>query len=163
LVVLTLIAALAAIVVGAGRRALEAGRVARAQAELAALAAALEAYRLHHGDYPRTGDHHTLVQALLGRLDPTGTVIEPAGRAWLELSKFGLDPAAVTAATAVELLDPWGQPYRYAYRTLANWTNSSFVLHSHGPDGAGASALAPGGYFDDGAAENADNVVANRL
>lgn len=162
LVVLTLIAALTAIVLGVGRRATETGRVARAKAELAALAAALEAYRLQHGDYPRTGDHATLVQALLGRVGPTGAPLEPAGRAWLELAKFGLDKADAATGTSPELLDPWGQPYRYAYRTLANWTNPSFVLHSSGPDGRDGATLVSGGFLDLSAAGSADNLVANR-
>jgi len=52
LAVITIIAILAGIVIGVGRRASEAGKTARAKAELAALSAALETYKRTYGDYP---------------------------------------------------------------------------------------------------------------
>lgn len=52
LVVLGLISILGGLLLGVGSYAFEAGRVSRARAELAALAAALDAYRAAYGDYP---------------------------------------------------------------------------------------------------------------
>jgi len=162
LAVITVLAILTGLVVGMGWRAVESGRVARARAELAALAVALEAYKRQYGDYPRTDDAARMLQALLGRLGPTGTAL--AGRPLLEPARYArvgsLDP--FTDDTAL-LADPWDRAYRYAYRVPASgWTNPSFVLWSAGPDGRDVALLATGGYPDPAAADNADNFWANR-
>lgn len=171
LAVLAIVAILTSIVLGSGRRASEAGKTARAKAELAALSAALESYKLQHGDYPRTSDNATLVQSLIGKLGPTGTPLAFAGRIHLEVAKFSfalashpnvaasVDPFATSAAL---IIDPWGQPYRYTYKSATPWTNPSFILYSAGPDGADAPALLAGGFPDTAATANADNLYANR-
>lgn len=160
LVVIALIAILAGLVIGVGRRASEMGKVARTKAELAALSTALETYKLSLGDYPRTGDGAQLVQALLGRKGPTGQDI--AGRSLLEFARFtfanSADPAANPAAMPV---DPWGQPYVYAYRTITPWNNSSYVLYSAGPDASDFSRLLAGGFPDASNPANLDNIQAN--
>src|SRR5260221_3154092 len=108
LVVITLIASLAGLVISVGRRASEAGKVARARAELASLATALETYKRACGEYPRTGDGARLVQALLGRNGPTDQAV--TGRSLLEVARFtfanSADPISDPAAVPV---DPWGQ------------------------------------------------------
>lgn len=161
---------LTGIVIGVGRRASEAGKVARAKAELAALSAALEGYRRQYGDYPRTTDNPTLLQSLIGKLGPTGSALNPLGRVQLEIAKFTVASPS-TPDTAVDpfsnasgqLLDPWGQPYRYAYAARSTgWMNPSFVLYSIGPDGAESATLLSGGFIDVAADANADNVIANR-
>lgn len=162
LAVITLIAVLAGLVLGVGRRASESGKSARARAELAALSAALENYRRLHGDFPQTDDEPRLLQSLIGKRGPTGLAVN--GRAMLELARFttagALDPFSNAAA---ELIDPWGQPYVYAYKKPASgWTNSGYVLHSAGPDGRDSAALQPGGFVDPIPPENADNIQANR-
>lgn len=162
LAVLLILGILAALVIGVGRRAVESSRVTRAQAELAALAGALEAYRRSFGDYPRTDNSAVLLQSLLGRRDPAGAPLE--ARAVLDLAALTAsteqDPAADPAA---RLLDPWGQPYLYAYRVPAEgWLNSAFVLYSAGPDRRVTSALRPGGFPDQAAPGNGDNLHANR-
>ena len=157
LVVLALVAALAGLVLGAGRRAVEAGKCARARAELAVLATALAGYQRAYGDFPRTGDAAVLLQALLGRRDPTGAAC--AGRAVIDVERFTIAEARDPSVDATaELADPWGRPYRYAYRSLMPWTNPEFVLYSRGPDGRDAPALVPGGFPDETAPENADNI-----
>lgn len=163
LAVISIIALLAAIVIGVGRRATETGRTARARTELAALAAALEDYRRAFGDYPQTDDGAQLLQALSGRRGPHDTAI--AARSLLEISRFkttdSRDP--FTDSTAV-LIDPWDRAYRYLYKVpVAGWTNSSYVLYSSGPDGQASPTLLTGGFPDDTAAGNADNLHANRF
>jgi general secretion pathway protein G len=150
--VITIIALLAGLVIGVGRRAAESGKVARARAELAVLGAALESYKRTHGDYPRTEDEAQLLRALLGRRGP---VAEKAidGRALIETARF-------TIAGDV-LLDPWGQSYVYFYKTTAPWSNSSYVLYSAGPDGRENPRLLAGGFPDAAGAGNADNIHAN--
>ncbi len=150
--VITIIALLAGMAIGTGRRAAESGRIARARAELAVLGAALETYRRTHGDYPRTDDAAQLLRALLGRRGPVADA-DIAGRALIEPDRFTI--------TGGVLLDPWGQAYVYAYKTTAPWNNPGFVLYSAGPDGRENRRLLAGGFPDAGAVENADNLPAN--
>jgi prepilin-type N-terminal cleavage/methylation domain-containing protein len=161
LTVLTIIAGLAGIVVGVGRRVVETGRVARAKAELAVLAAALEDFRRDEGDFPRTANPAQLLQCLLGRRGPRD---EPmAGRSLLDIARFatlaGADPLVDAAAV---LVDPWDGPYRYAYKSQEPWRNSGYVLYSAGPDRRDSGALLPGGLIDSAPPENADNIYADR-
>ena len=148
LAVISLIAVLAGIVLGVGRRASEAGKTARAKAELAALAAALESYRGAYSDYPQTDNEARLLQSLIGRRGPGNAVIN--GRVLLEAARFttagSRDPFSDSSAV---LVDPWGQAYVYAYRTgPSDWTNPAYVLYSIGPDGRDSAALLPGGFAD---------------
>jgi general secretion pathway protein G len=161
LAVIGVIAILTGIVIGVGRYTLENGRATRARAELAALAAALAQYRAAHGDYPRTNEPAHLLQSLIGRRDPAyGAMTAPP---LLELAKFstGADQDPFTQELA-ELVDPWGHPYRYAYKSSAPWNNSSYVLYSVGPDGLDTGTLPGGGFPDLAAPGNADNLYANR-
>ncbi len=160
--VLALVAVLAGMVLGAGRRAAEAGKTARAKAELAALSAALEGYRREYGDYPQTDDAARLLRSLTGRRSPVNAAIN--ARPTLELARFtttgALDPLGNAPAV---LTDPWDQPYVYAYRVpAAGWVNHSYVLYSVGPDGTAYRTLLPGGFPDAARAENVDNLYANR-
>lgn len=152
------IAILTGIVIGVGRRANEAGRLSRARAELSVLAAALESYRAAHGDYPRTADPAQMLQALLGRRRPD--MSETTGRAFLEPGRLALSGDPFASASA-QVLDPWEQPYRYAYKAIPGWTNPTYVLASAGPDQTGTPNLRPGGFPDVAAPRNADNLYAN--
>ncbi len=158
--VIGIIAILTSLVIGVGRRASESGKIARARAELAALSAALDSYKLAHGDYPRTDLPARLLQSLIGKRGPAYQSV--TGRALIEATKFStaaaLDPFASESA---ELVDPWEQPYRYAYKSQM-WTNPSYVLYSAGPDGNDTATLLTGGYADYSAGGNADNFHANR-
>jgi len=161
LTVIAIVAILASIVFGLGRRVSESGRVSRSIAELATLGVALEGYKQVHGDYPRTDDAARMLQALIGRRDPLMNSMQ--GRALLDLAAFVTemqrDPFVDEDA---RLTDPWGHPYHYAYRSVVPWTNAGYVLYSAGPDGAAAPALLAGGYPDLGALVNHDNIHANR-
>jgi len=155
------------LVLGVARRATEASRGARAQAELAALASALEAYRAAVGDYPRTDNPTAFLHALLGRLDPAGQSHVVARAPFLDSARFTIarpgnpdlprDPSIDPEAM---LLDPWGQPYRYAFKTLMSWKNPAFVLYSAGPDGVDDASLLAGGFVNRTAAANLDNLEA---
>jgi len=168
LAVITIVALLAGLMLGVGRRASEAGKISRAKAELAALSAALESYRRTYGDYPRTDDEARLLQSLLGKIGPRDVLIN--GRALLETARFVIarpaspdTPADSFSETGAVLLDPWSQPYVYVYKVPAGgWTNSGYVLYSLGPDGKDTPALLPGGINDSTPRENADNLHANR-
>jgi prepilin-type N-terminal cleavage/methylation domain-containing protein len=161
LTVIAIVAILSTIVFGLGRRVSESGRISRTGSELATISVALERYRQVHGDYPRTDDAAQMLQALIGRRDPLMNAIQR--RALLDLAAFVTemqrDPFTDEGA---RLVDAWGHPYHYAYRTIGSWTNASYVLYSAGSDGAASPALLAGGYPDQGASENHDNIYANR-
>ncbi len=169
LAVITLIAVLAGLILGAGRRAVEAGKVARTKTELAVLSAALEEYRRIYGDYPQTDDEASLLQALIGRRGPAAEA-GVSGRSLIELARFVITrpatpdaPADPFADASAVLLDPWSRPYVYLYKfPVSGWTNAGFVLYSVGPDGKDWAALLPGGLVDTTPQENADNIYANR-
>jgi prepilin-type N-terminal cleavage/methylation domain-containing protein len=147
LAVIALLALLGGILLGASRHAIEAGRAARARAELAA-------------DYPQTDGGAQLLQSLIGRRGPRNTILSAPVRSQLDLSQFttanALDPNTDMSAV---LVDPWGRPYRYAYKVPpSSWRNSSYVLYSLGADGLDARALLVGGFIDQSAPSNADNI-----
>jgi general secretion pathway protein G len=159
LVVLGLIAVLAGWLFTGGRRVGEAGRIARARAELAVLAGALDNYQRACGDYPRTVDAAQMLQALLGRRDPDNALIDRRG--FLELRRFttgeNRDPYTDTQAM---LVDPWGHAYRYAYKAPTPWINPDYVLYSAGADGKDAADLLPGGFVNPDRPENTDKLFA---
>ena len=98
LAVVALLALLSVLLLGAARRIGEVGRIARAKAELAVLAAALENYQRLYGDYPQTDDPAQLLQSLLGRLGPRNNV--SSTRSWLTLARYR------TALSRDPLVDP---------------------------------------------------------
>jgi len=160
LAVITIIAILSGVVVGLGRRASESGRVSRTRAELAALSVALEDYRRVCGDYPRGDEAGQLLQSLIGRRDANGAGLSV--RHFIDPAKFSTDQALDPEASAEAVLtDPWGRPYRYAYRSQSPWANPAFVLYSAGPDGRDSGVLLPGGFANRDHPANADNLWAD--
>ncbi|HVT74668.1 MAG TPA: prepilin-type N-terminal cleavage/methylation domain-containing protein [Lacunisphaera sp.] len=181
LAVLGLIAILAGIVIGSGRRAIEAGQVARARSELAALAGALEAYRQAYGSYPSVAPDATvgaaesgrqLYAALTGGRGPAlgAAAFARPQRTFVATARFSLAVREANDA-ANHFLDPWGNPYHYAFLgTAAGWRNPGFILFSAGPDGMATMPVPHDGIldatFDDsrqnGQPVNADNLYAQR-
>lgn len=162
LAVLTILALLGAVMLGAGRRVSETGRVAQARTELAAIAAGLEAYQRRYGDYPRTADAGELLDSLSGRRAPDGSAI--IGRACLHRACFRIgEDAGGEGSSGPTLLDPWQRSYVYVFRVpAAGWENASYVLYSRGPDGRHDRTLRPGGFADPTAAPNLDNLYPTR-
>jgi len=160
LLVSALVAILGGMLLATGRHARDRGRVSRASVELATLSAALETYYLVQGDYPRTDQCASMVQALVGRRGPTGELI--VARPVIDVGRFtfgaGGDPFLDETA---ELCDPWGSPYRYAYKSMVPWSNPGFVLFSAGPNGLADAALLAGGFPDPALPGNDDNLWAN--
>ena len=161
LVVIGIITVLAGLVIGGGSRAVEAGRIARARTELAVLSSALEEYRRACGDYPQTDDAARLLQSLIGKRGPTNSLI--TGRCLLEISRFtiGQSRDPFSDSTAI-FIDPWDEPYRYAYKSELPWSNPSYVLYSSGADRSVSPALLTGGFADVSSPLNADNLHADR-
>lgn len=110
------------------------GDSSRANAEIEAISVALEAYRMHFGDYPQARNPRQLFDALDGKLGPgvTPAVLNPPARPFLQAGQFSLG-----SDTLPELLDPWDNPYQYRYisREPPATTGSGYTLFSKGPDG----------------------------
>lgn len=154
LVVVAIVGLLGSLLLVAQSGVRERAAISRARAELGLLAEALERYRATHGDYPwmpaagsSTGG---LADALAG--------VFAAGEARL--------PEDL-------LIDPWGTPYIYRYRSADGdaWERRGYLLLSLGPSGARAAGrgefesagvpangLLPADYHEQGDAH--DNIVA---
>lgn len=131
LVALGIVAALAGLAFGGGRHALGTARVARARAELAVVAVALDAHRVRHGVDPRSPDPAAFLAALAA---------PAAGRAFLDCARFTVvhpatgRPADPRHESRAVLADPWGRPYLYAPPDPARGVGRG-RLFSAGPDG----------------------------
>lgn len=145
LATLALIGALAAIACGVVASTMARSALLRAEADLSAIATALEAYQRHYGDYPRTTDPVRLLESLTGTRGPAGGTT--TGPDFIGTA-VGLSPEASSV-----MQDPWGNAYRYRYD--ASW-NGEYVLWSAGPDGRDESGA--DGRPAPGSAVNADNV-----
>jgi prepilin-type N-terminal cleavage/methylation domain-containing protein len=180
LTVIAIIGILAGITFGVVGGVKERARISNSRSELAALTAALEAYKRQYGDYPQTGPYTAstppttasstnvpgyLFNALGGKLGPKRDPIN--GKASIELAKFRLmDAAALPATTGVTsvdnaLLDQWDRPYIYSYRDNGagpdvSWKNPTYILLSAGPDGR--IDLPANGLINKNSADNLDNV-----
>jgi prepilin-type N-terminal cleavage/methylation domain-containing protein len=168
LAVIALVAILSGSVLGLAYGAHERTAVARAKAEMAVLALAIEAWRDQYGDYPAASDPAEFYESLTGRRGPQHGVLDPPGHTFIEAGRLTLKTADAVAPGNV-LLDPWGQPYHYVYftRLLGGSLTPGYVLFSGGPDGRvkpddppSSGALA--GVPDVSAPENADNVYSNQ-
>jgi prepilin-type N-terminal cleavage/methylation domain-containing protein len=188
LMVIGIIAILAAITFGVVKGVNERAAIRQAQTELSSLSQALEAYKLQYGDYPQAGTgaaapnattagtsttQYVLFNSLVGKLGPKGAAI--AGKSFVEISRFTLfssvaaDMPLATGNSPVAnvFLDPWGRQYAYYYKASAttNPTWTSYILLSAGPDGnvgIGTPNATTGVYAISNAAQESDNIYANR-
>lgn len=160
LTVIAIVGVLVSITIGITRGVHQRSQLGRAKADLAALASALERYKLQYGDYPWTPDPGVsgapdggavLFNALVGNIGPKGytSLFDPRQRSFVELSRFTLasNAAADLPASGPTVFltnwfnDPWGKWYYYVYRPKwatggsPNWDSPSYLLYSHGPDG----------------------------
>jgi len=179
LTVLAIIGILVALVLSVARGVFEHAREAQADAEMTSLAQALTQYKLQYGDYPHIEDDPGnskggLADALTGKVGPTGvsmgTNVQSWGKSYLDLTKFHFsNPSQIeTTAGVCEILDPWGNQYRYIYKaqgiTGTAWKNPGYLLYSAGPDGLSNDSLTsggqPGGYSNTSDPLNLDNLYA---
>ena len=124
LVVISIIAVLASLVLAASGSVQKKGARSRAEAEIAALGAALESYKADNGDYPSnstSANNSNLVTALM----PTN-----GGKIYFEFK-----PKYVTNTG---FLDPFRNPYGYIYTNGSpnNGTNN-YDLWSTSGDSSG--------------------------
>jgi general secretion pathway protein G len=131
LVAIGIVATLAGLAFGGGRHALGNARVARARAELAVIAVALDAHRARHGADPRAADPVELLAALAesGR----GRTGLDCGRLTVVHADTG-QPSDPRHEPRAVLADPWGRPYVYSPPDPARGIGRG-RLFSAGPDG----------------------------
>lgn len=100
LIVISIIAILASLVLSAAGYVQKKGARSRAEAEIAALEAALESYKADNGDYPSNANSVSSL-ALLTNLMPS------SGKVYFEFKSKETNSSGA--------LDPFGNPYRYIY------------------------------------------------
>ncbi len=109
LVVITIIAILAGLTLSTMGYVQKKGARSRAEAEIAALSAAIDSYKLDFGDYPPMSASNTTTAGVYSNLCPTG-----GGKVYFE-------PTA-GMVTNSKFIDPWGADY--LYRTGSAATNN---------------------------------------
>ena len=115
LVVIAIIAILASLVLSTAGYVQKKGATSRAEAEIAALSAALESYKADMGDYPLSATFpNTSVAAntLYGVLSPS------SNKVYFEFSK------GMTSSTGI--VDPFGTVYYYSYPGRTNRSGTNF-------------------------------------
>lgn len=92
----------------------------RAEAEIAALSAALESYKADNGDYPvgTNGNPNTITSTGTANAFLRAALAPSTGKVYFEFSK-GMGTNSNIADTNQAILDPFGEGYGYYY------TNSS--------------------------------------
>ena len=166
LTVIAVIAILAAITFGISAGVYQRQARTKAQAELSALASALESYRAQHGMYPPTDNAEKFLQALANRLtwksDGSEGLEEESHdprRGFVDPSKFdvaGLTDSNDFGESGQTFVDPWGRNYYYEYSTDDSWNRFGFILFSLGPDGKVEDPI--NGIIDKEAENNPDNI-----
>lgn len=106
LVVISIIAILAALTLGTVAYVQKKGMRSRAEAEVAALNAAIESYKLDYGEYPSS---NSLASELTAK----------AGVKGVNTNKVYFEPRK-GMVTNNQILDPWGVPYNYTTNPTVN-------------------------------------------
>ena len=139
LIVMAIIIVLAGLIIGTSGYVQKKGARSRAEAEIAAMSAALESYKADNGIYPSftasTGGGHALYQALTGDGDDaiggsqSSTGTPPAGaKSYMSLRPNMVKPNPPNASARV--VDPWVFDYEYL---SPGKVNPTFDLWSTGP------------------------------
>lgn len=115
LVVITIIAILAALVLSTAGGIQDKAARSRAQSEIAALGAALESYKADNGDYP-TGTFNTNAT---GNKFVVTNLMPSTGKVYFEF------PKNMTNSNG-DMIDPWGVTYGYQYPGNTNRSGSNF-------------------------------------
>jgi type II secretion system protein G len=103
LIVIAIIAVLAGLVLGAAGNVQKKGARSRAEAEIAAIGAALESYKADNGDYPSNSTTANNLLLLAALMPPSG-----GGKVYYEFK-----PKWTNASYGA--LDPFGNAYCYIY------------------------------------------------
>lgn len=118
LVVVAIIAILAGLVLQTAGFVQKKAATSRAEAEIAALSAALESYKADMGDYPRlTNDAPATNNAILrAALSPNGSnALNTLNKVYFEFPGRMNPGGTSSTATNLAVLDPFGEGYGYRY------------------------------------------------
>jgi general secretion pathway protein G len=106
LVVIAIIAILAGLILNTAGYIQQKGRTSRAEAEMAALAVALENYKTDNGDYPK-GTNVSGVGAPTDNSFLLNSLMPNTGKVYFEFNK--------SMTNAGNIVDPFGENYGYQY------------------------------------------------
>lgn len=118
LVVIAIIAILAGLILSTAGYIQKKGAMARAEAEIAALSAALESYKADNGDYPagKDGIPSSTAAPTNGNNFLITNLMPDSGKVYFEFSK-GMTSGG-------NIVDPFGEQYGYYYQTNSSSSNS---------------------------------------
>lgn len=178
LVVISIIAALASLILVGSGHALQDDKVMRTRAELAVLCVALEEFRRVYGDYPHvdpdaTEEGYSAGESLFAALDGWRDSSASSGyfptkrKSFIDRTAHKLQSATFNGDSGLCLLDPWENAYRYVYQPGGGWARSGYLLVSKGADGQMSLPLPINGLIGDaflavsvyGRTVNADNIM----
>jgi len=113
LVVIAIIAILAGLILSTAGFIQRKGATSRAEAEIAALSAALESYKADNGDYPAgtNGLPTSTAAPTSGNIFLVTNLMPASGRVYFEFSKGMLS----TNSNTTNIVDPFGEQYGYVY------------------------------------------------
>ncbi len=117
LVVITVIAILAGLVLQTAGYAQKKGARSRAEAEIAALSAALESYKADNGDYPEgtNGNPNTKTSTGTDNAFLRAALAPDSRKVYVEFTKGMAGSNTYSTATNQAVLDPFGEGYGYYY------------------------------------------------
>ena len=126
LVVMAIIAILAGLVLSTAGYVQKKGATSRAEAEVAALSAALESYKADMGDYPTGTNSGSTATAApnKGNTFLFTNLMPPIGSGGKVYFEFNNNMLSKTAPT--NILDPFGEQYGYQYPGDPNRSGSNF-------------------------------------
>jgi len=122
LVVIAIIAILAGLILSTAGYVQKKGATSRAEAEVAALSAALESYKADNGDYPSgvNGSPSSVNAPTNGNAFLLTNLMPVSGKVYFEFNK-GMTNAG-------NIVDPFGEQYGYYYQTNSSSSNSPVGL-----------------------------------
>jgi prepilin-type N-terminal cleavage/methylation domain-containing protein len=130
LVVITVIAILAGLVLQTAGYVQKKSARSRAEAEIAALSAALESYKADMGDYPAETNNNVTSGTnsfLRAALAPNGTnSFNPLNKVYFEFSKGMGTNTIISTATNENVFDPFGNRYGYQYPGNSTRSGANF-------------------------------------
>lgn len=128
LVVVAIIAVLAGLILQTAGFVQNKAARSRAEAEVAALSAALESYKADYGDYPlsSTAGYANSATLLFNALTLSSTNLNPLGKVYFDAPASILLNSKAPLSPTNQLIDPFGQPYNYTYPGNANRSGTNF-------------------------------------
>jgi len=129
LVVITVIAILAGLVLQTAGYVQKKGARSRAEAEIAALAAALESYKADMGDYPAgtNGNPGTLTSTGTNNSFLRAALAPSTGKVYFEFSKGMGTNTTLSTSINQPVLDPFGEGYGYYYTNSSSGTANAGI------------------------------------